>query len=50
MRCVHDFHLGTQTVHNMHQFEACLYAVELLEFEGAVDSQHLQTAAIFVVV
>ena len=50
MRCVRYFHLGMQTVHNEHRFEACFSAVELLEFEGAVDSQHLQTTAIFVVV
>ena len=50
MRFVRDLYLGMLTVHNKHCFEACLSAVELLELEEAVDSQHLQTAAIFVVV
>ena len=50
MRCECDFHLGMLTVHNKHWVEACLSAVGLVELEEAVDSQNLQTAAIFVVV
>ena len=36
--------------HNRHSFEACLSAVALLEWVGAVGSRHLQTTAIFEVV
>ena len=50
MRCVCDFNIGMLTVHNKHLFEACLSAVELLELEESVESQYLQTSAVFVVV